>query len=70
MNAVTDRFDDTLEPLGVAAGAFLVLIGLGTLLGAPWATNPNLGPVVITVLGALLSIVIGLGLASLSWTSE
>ncbi|WP_226011702.1 hypothetical protein [Halomicrobium salinisoli] len=70
MNAVTDRFDDTLEPLGIATGAFLVLVGLGTLLGAPWATNPNLGPVVVTVLGSLLSVVIGVGLAYLSWTGE
>ncbi|WP_225332889.1 hypothetical protein [Halomicrobium urmianum] len=70
MNAVTDHFDDALEPLGIAAGAFLVLMGLGTLLGAPWATNPNLGPVVITVLGALLSMVVGVGLAYLSWMGE
>jgi len=70
MNAVTDRFDDTLEPLGIATGAFLVLVGFGTLLGAPWATNPNLGPVVITVLGSLLSMAVGVGLAYLSWTGE
>lgn len=69
MSAVTDRFDDTLEPLGVATGAFLVLVGLGTLLGGPWTTNPNLGPVVVTVLGALLSIGIGAGLAWLSRSS-
>jgi len=41
MNALTDRFDDALEPLGIAAGAFLVLAGLGTIAGTPWSTNPD-----------------------------
>ena len=65
---LTDRFDDKLEPLGIAAGAFLVLAGLGTIAGAPWATNPDVLAVAISVLGSLATVVVGAGLAYLSWT--
>lgn len=69
-NALTDRFDDALEPLGVAAGAFLVLVGIGTIVGAPWATNPDVVAVALKLFGALATIALGAGLAYLSWTGE
>lgn len=69
-SAITERFDDALEPLGVAAGAFLVLAGLGTVLGAPWATNPDLLAVFVNVIGSLATVALGVGLAYLSWTGR
>lgn len=68
--ALTERFDDTLEPLGIGAGVFLVLVSLGTIAGAPWATNPNMLAVVISLFGVLATAVLGAGLAYLSWTGE
>lgn len=67
---LTERFDDKLEPLGIAAGVFLVLVGLGTVVGAPWTTNPDTAAVAIKLLGALATIALGAGLAYLSWTGE
>lgn len=70
MNAVTERFDDVLEPFGVAAGVFLVLFGLGTIAGQPWTTNPDVVAVLFKVVGALATAALGAGLAYLSWTGR
>jgi hypothetical protein len=70
MNALTDRFDDALEPLGIAAGAFLVLAGLGTIAGTPWSTNPDTVAVAIQVVGVLATVALGAGLAYLSWSGR
>lgn len=67
---LTEWFDDTLEPLGIAAGVFLVFAGLGTIAGTPWATNPDTVAVGIKVLGSLATVALGAGLAYLSWTGE
>lgn len=64
----TERFDDKLEPLGITAGVFLVFAGLGTIAGAPWATNPDTVAVAIKILGSLATVALGAGLAYLSWT--
>jgi hypothetical protein len=53
--------DDTLTPLGLAAGLFLVLVGLGTLAGTPWTSANGLAGVLQT-LGGLLAIALGAGL--------
>lgn len=58
---------DLLEPLGVAVGAFLVLGTLGNLAGTPWTTVGNAGVAVIQLVGFVLSAVIGVGLAWLSY---
>ena len=70
MSALTERFEDTMEPLGVAAGVFLVIAGLATVAGTPWTTNPDVVAVVITVLGSLATAALGAGLAYLSWTGR
>jgi len=56
-------FDDTLEPLGLATAAFLVIVGLGTLAGTPWSTGlggigQSLGGVLAVLLGAALGWVV------------
>lgn len=65
-----ERFEDHLEPLGIAAGVFLVLAALGGLLGQPWATNPDTIAVALQIVGILGTIAIGAGLAYLSWTGD
>lgn len=55
--------EDSLEALGLAAGAFLVLVGLGTIAGAPWTYKASLPVAVIQVVGALAAIGVGAGLA-------
>ena len=59
---------DPLEPLGVAFGVLLVLIGLGTLVGMPWAHKS--GGIVLMlgqIIGALAAIGIG---ATLAWVTR
>lgn len=60
------EFEDPLEPLGVAGGAVLVLVGLGTLSGMPWQYNHNALVSVVQVLGILGTIAIGVALAWLA----
>jgi len=65
-----ERFTDHLEPLGITAGGFLVFASLGTLVGQPWATNPDTVAVVLKLVGVVATIAIGVGLAYLSWTGR
>ena len=53
-----------LEPLGVGVGVLLVLVGLATIVGTPWAYKS--GGVLLMIgqgLGAVAAIAIGAGLA-------
>lgn len=59
-------FDDAFEPLGTAVGGLLVLIGLGTIVGMPWATNGDLAASIVQMVGILATIGIGAGLVWLS----
>jgi len=70
MTALTERFDDLTEPLGIGVGALLVLMGLGTLAGAPWATNISLAVSALQIVGVLLMMAVGVGLAYVSWTGR
>jgi hypothetical protein len=67
---LSQRFTDRLEPLGIAGGAFIVLAALGTLLGQPWTTNPNLLAVGLQLVGVVAAIAVGTVLISLSWTGR
>lgn len=69
MNPLADRFDDRLEPLGVATGVFLVLMGLAAIAGSPWAVKP-MAVAAIQLVGALGTIAVGVSLAALSWTGR
>lgn len=59
------EFDDRLELLGSVLGALLVVTGLGSLLGMPWATNPDLPAVFVGVVGTALTVGVGLALIRL-----
>ncbi|MFT4921504.1 MAG: hypothetical protein ACI8XM_000704 [Haloarculaceae archaeon] len=62
--------EDRLETLGVVAGAFLVLVGLGTVVGMPWETNNDMLASVVQLIGVAAMIAVGVGLARLSYVSE
>ncbi|MFW5900570.1 MAG: hypothetical protein ACOCTH_02185 [Halodesulfurarchaeum sp.] len=62
MNGLTDRFADGLEPLGIATGAFLVLVALGTLAGMPWTVNASALVSAVQLVGVAGMIAIGIGL--------
>ena len=66
MNVLPDYFDDSLEPLGIGAGVFLVLAALGTVAGAPWTTHASLSTVVLQLVGAVLMALVGASLVYLS----
>lgn len=70
MNALTERFDDLAEPLGIGVGVLLVLIGLGTVSGAPWVTNQSVLATVVQMAGVVLTIALGVGLAYVSWSGR
>jgi hypothetical protein len=67
MNANPGRLsEDWLATLGVAAGGFLILVGLATIAGTPW-THGNLLAGLIQMLGAALAVAIG---AALAWLAR
>lgn len=63
-----EQFEDRLELIGIGVGAFLVLVGLGTLVGQPWTQTVSTLAWVAQVVGALLSIAVGAGLVWLTRT--
>jgi len=60
------RFADRLEPFGLAAGAFLVLVGILTIVGMPWQTLRPLAGAIQT-LGGVAAIGVG---AALAWLAR
>ncbi|MFW6265824.1 MAG: hypothetical protein ACOC2A_03505 [Halanaeroarchaeum sp.] len=66
MSNSESRFADTLEPLGTVVGGLLVLMGLGTIVGMPWATNGDLAASIVQILGILATMGVGVGLVWLS----
>ena len=65
------RFQDRLDVLGIPVGLFVLIVGLGTLVGRPWryaADGPLL--VVLQLLGSLLAVAIGLGVLYLGHVVE
>ncbi|MDR5656577.1 MAG: hypothetical protein ACQEQJ_06080 [Halobacteriota archaeon] len=61
------RFQDRLTVVGLLVGVFVLVVGLGTLLGQPWQYAAGGAPVmVLQLLGALGALVIGGFLLSLS----
>lgn len=63
--------EDPLEPLGVGVGVLLVLVGIATIVGTPWAYKSGSVAVLVgQVLGALAAVGIGAGLAWLVYAQE
>jgi hypothetical protein len=63
--------EDPLSPLGVGVGVLLVLVGMATLVGTPWAYKSGSAVVMVgQILGALSAIAIGAGLAWLVYTRK
>ena len=62
--------EDPLSPLGVGVGVLLVLVGLATLAGTPWAYKSSALVMVGQIIGALSAIAIGAGLAWLVYTQD
>lgn len=60
------EFEDRLDVVGVAAGAFLVVVGLATIAGAPWALKSSLLAAGVQVLGALATAGVGVALVWLT----
>lgn len=63
---VTDR----MEVLSLVVGALMVLAGLGTIVGQPWAQVTNMGVALGEVFGALMAIGIGALLVLLATDRE
>ena len=59
-------FADTLDVLGVLVGAFVALVGLGTLVGMPWQYTTSTVTMILQILGALATVALGVGLAWLT----
>lgn len=70
MDWIDATFEDRLEPVGIATGVFLVLLGIGTVAGAPWTTASSSLAVGIKILGSLLTVAVGAGLAWLAWSGR
>ncbi|WP_158058491.1 hypothetical protein [Halorussus halophilus] len=55
---------DRLQPLGLGVGVLLVLVGIATLVGTPWAQKSGGALVMVgQIVGALSAVAIGAGLA-------
>lgn len=63
-------FEDNLAILGVLVGAFVVVVGLGTLLGQPWTTTENTSAVVVQLVGIVATIAIGVLLIVLTYADD
>lgn len=63
-------FDDSLAVLGVLVGGFVVVVGLGTLLGLPWTSTDSTAAVAAQMVGIVATIAIGLLLVFLTYADD
>lgn len=61
---------DPLLVAGVLVGVFLVLAGAGTLITAPWQYYGNTAVTGLRIVGAIGTVLIGIGLVYLAWGHE
>jgi len=64
------RFEDRLEWLGILAGAFVILVGIGSLSGLPWTTTENTLAAIIQVIGIFGIISVGVVLILFAYTGD
>jgi ABC-type xylose transport system permease subunit len=62
--------EDTLELLGILFGAFVVVVGLGSLAGTPWTTTEKTTAVAVQTAGIFLTIAVGVVLVLVAYTGE
>jgi hypothetical protein len=63
-------FEDRLALLGVLVGAFVIVVGLGTLLGTPWTTAASTSAVVVQLLGIVATIAVGVVLIVVTYADD
>ena len=64
------EYEDTLEVMGILLGAFVVVVGLGSLAGMPWTTTDNTTAAAIQTVGILATIVVGLLILAVTYSGE
>ncbi len=64
------EFEDRLALVGTLLGAFVIIVGLGTLIGMPWTTNESTGAVAIQMVGIIATIAVGALLVFISYATE
>jgi len=62
--------EDRLTAVGVVLGVFVIVAGLGTLLGLPWTTTEDTAAAAIQMVGIVVTIAIGVVLLGLTYADE
>lgn len=62
--------EDRLTAIGVGLGAFVIIAGLGTLLGLPWTTTEDTAAAAVQMVGIVVTIAIGVVLIALTYADE
>ena len=53
---------DPLEPIGILAGVLLIVVGIGTLVTAPWTHSASALVPILRILGTIATIFVGVAL--------
>ncbi len=64
------NFEDRLSVLGVLVGGFVIAAGLGTLLGAPWATAGSTPVLLVQMVGIVATVAIGVLLVVITYADD
>ena len=62
--------EDRLSLLGLLVGVFVVVVGLGTLLGTPWTTTESSTAVVVQLVGIVATVAVGVVLILVTYVDE
>jgi ribose/xylose/arabinose/galactoside ABC-type transport system permease subunit len=62
--------EDRLEWLGILVGLFVLVVGFGSLLEPPFATNANTTAALVQTVGILATIVVGVLMILVSYTGD
>jgi predicted membrane-bound spermidine synthase len=66
----TPNFEDRLEWLGILVGAFVIVVGIGSLSGLPWTTAESTLAAGIQVVGIFGIISVGIVLVLFAYTGD
>jgi hypothetical protein len=64
------NFEDRLSVLGVLVGGFVIVAGLGTLLGAPWTTAGSTSVLLVQLVGIVATVAIGVLLVIITYADD